>query len=127
MPRVTSAEVREIIDIDSSITDITPFITAGNLLVTNAFSGDTQVGDATLREIERYIVAHIICSRDQRTIEEWAGGNEGVRVKYMGQFGKGLESTPYGQNALLLDFTGRLAKLGRKRASIGMIDYSTDV
>lgn len=126
MGRVTSDEVREIIDIDASITDITMFITAGNLLVTNAFSGDTQVGDATLKEIERNIVAHLICCRDPRPVEEL---NNDIKVVYSraGVFSEGLKSTSYGQTALLLDFTGRLAKLGKKKASFAMVDYNTDI
>lgn len=123
MARVTSAEVLEIIDVDSSITNLTPFITSANLLVTNAFSGDTQVGDATLKEIERNIAAHLICARDPRAIEEW---NVEMRVKYMGEFKEGLKATPYGQTALLLDFTGKLASLGKKRAHFSVVDYSTE-
>ena len=122
--RVTEAEVQAIIDVDSSVSDISPFITAANLFVTNVFSGDTQVGSDTLKEIERYVAAHFICCIDPRARKE---ENEEVMVEYTGEFGKGLESTRYGQAALTLDFTGKLATAGKKRASFSMVDYSTDV
>ena len=132
--RVTEAEVLEIIDVDSSISDISPFITAANLFVTNVFSGDTQVGADTLKEIERYVAAHFICCRDPRAVEEQ---NEGIKVKYAGGLSggrpykanspTGLHSTAYGQNALLLDFTGKMVAAGKNKATFAMVDYSTDV
>ena len=122
MPRVTQAEVLEIIEVDDEITELTPFITAANLMVTQAFSGNTQIGEALLKEIERYLAAHFITLRDPRVTSE---SNEGISVSYAGSFGEGLKSSSYGQMALTLDFTGSLAKLGRKKASFSMVNYAT--
>jgi len=122
--RVNASEVREIIDIDSSILDISSFILAANLLITKIFSGDTTTSAAELKELERWLSAHLISCLDPQTTEEW---NEEVRVKYSGTFGKGLESTRYGQTVLMLDTTGKMATLGRKKASFGMVDYSTSL
>ena len=124
--RVTAPDITAIMDIDDSITDLTPFITMGNVFVNDALSGQ-GLSETLLTEIEKNVVAHLICSRDPRAAEERAGGGGEVQVKYMGTWGEGLKSTPYGQNALLLDSTGRLATRGRRRATIGMIDYSVDL
>ena len=41
---------------------------------------------------------------------------------FLGKPGAGLEATPYGQQALVLDTTGRLATMGKKRAGVVAID-----
>ena len=126
MARVTIGEVKEIIDLDSTVVDsrVAAFITAGNLLVTNVFSGDTSVGAATLKEIERNVVAHLCCSLDPRAISEKDGD---ISVKYTGKYGMKFKSTSYGQTALLLDPTGKLARAGAKQASLAVVDYSTSL
>ena len=124
--RITVAELEEIIDIDSSLTDarITVFITQANLMVTAAFSGDTTVGDATLKEIERNVAAHLIRALvGLQEVSEKAGE---VAVTYAGKWGEFLKGSSYGQMALMLDSTGKLSRVGRGRASFGVIDYSTD-
>lgn len=121
MARVTAAEVLEIIDVDESISNINPFVLSGNLLVTNTLGGSTQLDEATLKEIERNVVAHLITSADPRAAQE---KTEDISVKYEGNFGKYFESSRYGQVALMLDFTGALAKAGMKKASLGVVNYT---
>jgi hypothetical protein len=41
-----------------------------------------------------------------------------ARIKYTGQWGKGFESTPYGQLLLAMDPSGLIAKSGLKVASV---------
>jgi len=124
MGRVTATEVRSIIILGSSITDtqIDIFINMANLYVTNVFSGDTTVSDDILKEIERNITAHFLHSIDPRESEKAV---DKARSKYSGAFGLGLNATTYGQNAMLLDPTGKLAETStRKRATLGTIDFS---
>lgn len=125
--RVTVAELEEIIDIDETITDarITVFITQANLMVTAAFSGDTTVGDSTLKEIERNVAAHFL--RALVGLQETKEKAGEVAVEYAGKFGEFLKGSSYGQMALMLDPTGRLSKFGKGRASFSVIDYSTDL
>jgi len=125
MARVVAADITAIMDVDSSITDLTPFITMGNLLVDSTLSNQ-GLSESLLTEIEKNVVAHLICSRDPRAAEERAGTGGEIQVKYTGKWGEGLKSTPYGQNAMLLDPTGRLANRGAKRATISMIDHSVE-
>lgn len=124
MGRVTATEVRQIITLASSIDDtqVDVFITQANLFVTNTFSGDTTVSDDTLKEIERNIAAHFLHALDPRESEKAINK---ARSKYAGKYGMRLEATSYGQNALLLDPTGKLATAsGRKQASIATMNFS---
>lgn len=123
--RVTVAELKEIIDLDSTLTDarITVFITQANLMVNAALSSQ-GLSETILKEIERNIAAHFIRVLDPQAISERAGE---VSVTYAGTFGEGLKGTHYGQMALLLDTSGKLARAGQKRGSFAVVDYSTDI
>lgn len=126
MSRVTQAEVEAIITVDSDVIGTTAwaaFITAANLLVTNAIGSDTTIGDSTKKEVERYVAAHFASLNDPRVMKEKAGD---ASVEYYGKTGMGLEATQYGQMALALDPSGALKKAGMKKASIAMVDYSTE-
>ncbi len=118
--RVTDAEVREIIDIDVSITNITPFITIANLLVTDKLS-DSGLSVEMLKEIERWLSAHFVAIRDPRVKSESIGG---ISTSYRGTTGEGLKSTLYGQQVIMFDTTGTLANFGMKKASISIAEYS---
>jgi len=83
MARVVDAEVREIIDVDSSITSLTPFITVANLLVTDKLAG-TGLSAEMLKEIERWLSAHFVAIRDPRAKSESIGG---ISVTYEGRLG----------------------------------------
>jgi len=122
MARVIQSEVLAIIDVDSTITDLTPFITIANLLVTEKLS--TIHSDDMLKEIERWLAAHFVAIRDPRAKSESIGG---ISISYGGNMnGEGLRSTLYGQQVLALDFSGTLAKLGMKQASINVIDWTEE-
>ena len=119
--RVNAREVKEIIAVDDSIPDIGPFITAANLFVSNNLSGQGLSAEL-LKEIERNVAAHFITNADPRATEEKMGDGA---TKYQGKFGKGLHSSSYGQTAMLLDSSGKLATAGNKKATFGIISYST--
>jgi len=100
--RVKPEEVRAIIE--TEMLDLSPFIKAANLQCTKHLS-DVEAG--LLKEIERWLAAHYIAVKeaqetsDQQTLIM-------LRNRY------GLSSTFYGQQALALDPTGKLAALGRR-------------
>jgi hypothetical protein len=123
--RITVAELKEIIDLDSTLTDdrITVFITQANLMTDAALSLQ-GLSEAVLKEIERNIAAHFIRALDPQAISERAGE---VSVTYAGNFGEGLKGTHYGQMAMMLDTSGKLARAGQKRGSFIVVDYSTDL
>lgn len=110
MARVTTAEVKEIIKIDSNIVpdvNIAAFITAANRLTTDAL-GTSGLASATLKEIERWLAAHFITAADRRSLEEEA---DEIRQKFTVKVGLGLRNSHYGQAAIALDTTGILAQI----------------
>ena len=114
MARVTEMEVQAILDESVSVDDITVFITGANILVTKKMAS-SGLDDDQLKEIERWLTAHMMSMsvRARATSKEKVGD---VSVEYAGQFGKGLEATPYGQMVLALDTTGTMTNLGKKKA-----------
>jgi hypothetical protein len=117
MARVTAGEVKQIMD-DCTTTDLVvdSFIVAGTEVVTKVFENDVEITTVLLKEIERWFVAHLLASTLSRMTSEEKLGD--AFVKYTGKWGSKLESTPYGQTVLTLDITGRMANMGKMRASI---------
>ena len=115
--RTTTEKVLEILDTD--ITDCTPFIVAANLIVDEQLS-EEGLSEALLTEIERWLAAHLACAKDPYIKAQKLGD---ASATYSGDFGKGLESTPYGQQVSLLDPTGSLARMGAKKVSFAAIDF----
>ncbi len=105
--RVSAAEVQSIIEVDTNIADITPFITVANLLVDQVCL-DSGYTDELLKEIERWLAAHFYAIRDPRFQSQGAGG---ASASFQGQTGMMLEATSYGQQAMILDVEGNLAVL----------------
>lgn len=119
--RTTAAEVLDIMDSGCTVSTniITRLIVAASAVVDQVFENDTDIGDTLLEEIECWLTAHMIASSVYRTASEEEVGD--ARVRYTGQWGKKLESTPYGQMLLVLDTTGKMAKMGKSGASITAI------
>ena len=118
--RVTDAEVRGILR--TTITDLTPFITTANALVNSRVMGQSGMSEDLLKQVELWLAAHFAAIRDPQASSESAGG---VSASYMiGSPDKGLNATPYGQQAVSLDISGSLAKLTvqRKQGTINMVD-----
>ena len=123
MARVTSDEVKEIIEVSSEVTDLTPFITAANLMVTDYLDGVHS--DELLKEIERWLAAHFVSIRDNRRASEKA---DDVAESYQYKLGLGLESSMYGQQAMRMDSSGKLTtanKSGGKKSAIVQAMSST--
>jgi hypothetical protein len=108
MSRTTPENVKLIVEVDeTSVPDLTPFITFANELVTE-FCADEGYSAERLEIIERWLAAHFYCVRDPRSSSEGAGG---VSASYQGSTGMHLDLTTYGQQAMLLDTAGGLASL----------------
>ena len=123
--RVTTAEVKEIIDTD--LADLSAFITVAGLQVDN-IAAKGLLSTAELKEIERWLSAHFTAIRDKRTVKDNVGDSSHT---YEGKTGMGLEFTRYGQQALLLDTTGTLRESGKRRATMtylgGTVNTSGEV
>ena len=115
--RATATEVRVIITTDLLDAAITSMITLANTMVTDTVT--CGLSAAILKEIERWLTAHLIAvTHDRMAVSEKLGEAE---VKYSGVYGEGLKSTTYGQMVLQLDTCGSFAKLGKKSATITAI------
>lgn len=77
-------------------------------VVTNATAKGVTLSAAKRELIERWLAAHMYCLSDQTYAREKTGDAEGLAH---GQTGMFLESTRYGQNALMLDPSGCLREL----------------
>jgi hypothetical protein len=119
--RVTATEVKAIMD-NCTTADavVTVMIGAATELIDEVFSNNTEVSTTLLKEIERWLTAHMLASTLSRTTSDEKVGD--AEVKYTGKWGSKLESTPYGQMVLTLDFTGKMAKMGKIGASITAIE-----
>jgi hypothetical protein len=112
--RVTYADVKAIMDnCNTADATVTVFITSAHTLLDSVAP---PLSEEVLTELEKWLSAHLIASTVFRTTSDEKLGD--ASVKYTGQWGKKLESTPYGQMVLLLDTTGLLAKAGKQSATI---------
>jgi hypothetical protein len=107
--RVTGSEVKEIIKTSLTDSEVEPFITSANQLVTEKLA-DSDHSDARLKEIERWLSAHFVAIRDPRMRSQSVG--EARDQYHVPTLGKGLDSTVYGLQVKLLDTTGTLYNLG---------------
>jgi hypothetical protein len=119
MARVTTEEVKEIISTDLEDIIIDVYITGANQIVSSKLA-NSGLSTATLKEIERWLTAHMIANTKNRmTVKEKLGE---ASIEYIvGKYGSGLSSTPYGQTVLLLDTSGILGSSGKRAASITAI------
>lgn len=105
MARVTAAEVQALAPGLGTKT-ITTEIDTANALVTDLLAGDFD--EPRLKLIETWLAAHFAVAGI--TTAHLAGSSQsGVSVSVTGEFGMGLTSTEYGQRAMALDTTGKLA------------------
>jgi len=135
MARTTPALVQEIVEVHGADqaakdTNITPFITIANAVLTNAAAACTGLGNAgtaTLELIERNLAAHYYAASPQgrtaRVIKTDAVGDGVSRTWSVPApvAGHGFVSTTYGQAAMDLDPTGCLARMGRRRAVVAWL------
>lgn len=113
--RTTPSLVRGIIEVDAAV-DLDPFILPANELVTELLDGDDPTGftDERLELIERWLAAHFTCMFDPRPAFEKAGR---VSTSYETKIELGLNLSKYGQMAMRLDTSGKLASLDRESNS----------
>jgi hypothetical protein len=115
--RIQASDVKEIMDnCTTEDTVVETFIDAGELVITQILGNVTSLSTDQLKEIERWFVAHMIASTVFRTTASEKVGD--AEVRYTGQWGKNLDSTPYGQMVKILDTTGKMSNLGKMSATI---------
>jgi hypothetical protein len=113
VPRTSETLLGEIFDLDEDI-DTSAAITDGNLLVDQVCL-DSDYSEELLTRIETYLAAHFLAIRDPRTSFETIGE---IQDRFEGKTDMGLRFTRYGQQAILLDTAGNLAKLDNTQKTV---------
>lgn len=121
--RVTVNDVKDVIETDVVDPQIRAFINTAHLMVEDLLTGE-GLAENTLTEIERYLAAHLLTLRDPRPQQEKIGSE--YSVTYQGKSGMGLQSTQYGQMALTLDTTGKLAEASMALKQASFIVHGTN-
>ncbi len=116
--RTSAADVKAIMDSSLLDAEVDVYIEIANPIVTDVMDG-SGVGTTRLEEIERWLTAHLISITRERMGDTEKLGE--ASIKYIGKFGMGLESTPYGQTVLLLDTSGAFGDQGKVAISITAI------
>jgi len=121
MARVTATEVKEIVETTIIDAEVDTFIIVANL-TTNRVNTEGGITDAaTLKEIERWLSAHFVRIRDIASASEKAGP---VAQSFQYKVDLNFNQTQYGQQALILDYSGTLASL-QKQAEDGTAASTT--
>jgi len=119
--RVDYDDVKAIMDnCTTADATVTIFITTANAIINKVFANDTTMTEDLLTEMEKWLAAHLIASTVFRTASEEKLGD--ASIKYTGEWGKKLESTPYGQMVLILDSSGLMANAGKMSATITAVN-----
>lgn len=108
MAWTTEVLVRSIIKTDPDLTSLQAFIDAAHeLVLTHCIGIEEQEGV----DVETWLAAHLITIRDNRVASENVSD---AGVTYQHKIDLGLNSSMYGQTAMLLDKTGGLAKWNKQ-------------
>lgn len=119
MARVTAAEVKAIMDgCTTADAVVEAMIDAATDVITDVIG--SGLTDARLKEVERWLVAHMLSATVFKTTSEEKIGD--ASAKFTGKWGEGLSSTPYGQMVLMLDTTGKMANAGKRSATIFAVE-----
>lgn len=107
---VDANEVREIVDTDLTDARLNNFINMAYLMVSSLSLTSTNL----IKQLELLLSAHYLSVYDGVVQSMNVAGE--YSVTYGMVIGEGLLASPYGQQAVSLDTSGKLAKLGLKRA-----------
>ena len=118
MARTTQEAVREILNTSLDDEAVENYVDIANVIVTDELD-NTSLTDERLTLIERWLAAHLIAITQERMATQEKLGE--ASITYAGAFGKGLQSTSYGQMVAMLDLSGTLNQLGKKKLSIKAI------
>ncbi len=119
MARALLSDVRAILTDDIELTDneLNVFLTTATTLVDAELVG-SGLPDALLKEIEKYLAAHFASLKGIRAgVSNQRVDDASETYTVAGANIRSLQGTHFGQAAIALDTSGRLAQLGRTQAS----------
>jgi len=111
--------VKEIMTTSLTATALAPFCIIANQIVTEKLTGvhDTP----RLQEIARWMAAHFASQAKVKQVKQKKVGD--ASTMYSGvDLGKALGGSSYGQQVLLLDTSGILASLGKRKAHFELVE-----
>ncbi len=114
--RVTAVQVMEIIDTELTEAQVNAMINSAHRIMGATI---TEITDTDLlTTIELWLSAHFVAIYDQRAASETIAD---YSVTFQGKTAMGLQATTYGQQAMSLDYSGALASLGLKKATLHLV------
>lgn len=121
-PDLDAAAVKEILDTDMTDAQLNNFINMGFYTALGLSGKLAQCGAGSMQcEIIKMLAAHFASSYEAQTKSESVAGE--WSFTRFGREGMRLDSSPYGQHAVVMDCSGTLAKLGMKRATFRVVSY----
>lgn len=117
--RCTGDYVKNIITTAKTVAQVESYITAANLIVTDNLANES-FSTAKLKEIEAYIAAHAVAMDDPEIAKEKIGQDTEATYN-MGKLGEWLQRSRYGEMAVLMDTSGKLASIGKQAAKMEAI------
>ena len=120
-PNLDADAVSEIVDTDLTDAQINAFLNMAYYR-TRPLSGQlSDCGGSGAEEgIIKLLAAHFVKVNEGDVKSEWVGRE--WKVEYRGEGGMGLNATIYGQQAIAMDCSGKLASAGLKKAGIYVVD-----
>lgn len=104
----TQSDVDDIIEVEDG-DDLTVFIAAGDRLIDEVIGTDITDTDH-LKQISTWLGAHFyVMLRPEKSLQGVSLGKGAVNPQFKGKVDLGLDYTRYGQMAMQLDTTGKLA------------------
>ena len=111
MALVVSVEVAQIYP-DAGITDFSPYIQIADTFITDNLQG-TSLSTGALKSIELYLSAHFaLITQERGGLTRQKVGDSEDFYQLWTSTKVGLMATRFGQQAVMLDTTGTLARLG---------------
>lgn len=116
MAYTTIPAVKGILADDYNLTtDLQQFIDTADVIIqrvkTCAVQKNITLSVLELEMIERWLACHLYCMSNPQYQSEATGG---ISVSYTGQTGLHLESTRFGQMAIILDYSGCLNAISQR-------------
>ena len=125
MAHATEQDVKSIIDTLLDADEISPFLQTAANVVTAQLSGE-GLSEDQLRDIEMWLGAHFVAIRDPRlTAQTYGDAQDQFETATVAT---GLASTRYGQTAISLDPSGKLAAIASRKGKpkLAFIPNSTE-
>lgn len=117
--RTSYSDVTNTFDTELDQSQVEDWIEVASDFVDDIQDADQTVSSGRLERIERVLSQHF-CAVQDRRIESGVIGD--AEVNYAGQTGMDLQSTRYGQTALMMDPTNVLSNTQQPSATVSVLD-----